>query len=77
MPKEILSKDPIKQIAVTMSLDEAGLPKREAKVSSRFRSAAARSQESMETQTQRGTPKRGREASQEFNEKEVTHWGKR
>jgi hypothetical protein len=30
MPKEILSKDQIKQIAMTMPSDEAGLPEREA-----------------------------------------------
>ena len=32
MPKEILSKDQIKQIAMTMSSDEAGLPEREARL---------------------------------------------
>jgi hypothetical protein len=33
MPKEILSKDQIKQIATAMSSDEAGLPESEARLS--------------------------------------------
>jgi hypothetical protein len=33
MPKEILSKDQIKQIAMAMSSDEAGLPESEARLS--------------------------------------------
>ena len=32
MPMEILSKDQIKQIAMTMSSDEAGLPERAARL---------------------------------------------
>ena len=32
MPMEILSKDQIKQIAMAMSSDEAGLPEREARL---------------------------------------------
>jgi len=32
MPKEILSKDQVKQIARAMSSDEAGLPEREARL---------------------------------------------
>ena len=32
MPKEILSKDQIKQIAMAMSSDEAGIPEYEARV---------------------------------------------
>jgi hypothetical protein len=76
MPKEILSKDQIKQIAMTMPSDEAGLPEREAGLAAAS-AAQQRVIKSMETQTQRGTPKRGRQASQEFNEKEITHWGQR
>ena len=77
MPKEILSKDQIKQIAMAMSSDEAGLPEREAGLAAASAAQQRVIKRAWKLKLSAERLSEAEQASQEFNEKEITHWGQR